>query len=94
MFTVYPFLLLNLTHWSLVLWLTVSVHDFSCLSPPRALFLSTITESADVKVIDFIIEKVKASEINEVEASQLVVIALNHVTVTREIIDKAKVCHF
>lgn len=88
-FVVYPFILSHF--YSLVLLSPLSVHDFSCLSPPRSLFLSTIPESADLKMIKFIDKRLKASDLNETEASQLVVVGLNHVSVTPEIINVAKV---
>lgn len=81
----------TITFCSLVLLSPLSVHDFSCLSPPRSLFLSTIPESADLKMVKFIDKRLKASDLNESEASQLVVVGLNHVSVTPEIINIAKV---
>lgn len=71
----------------------VLVHDFSCLSPLRTLILRTIPESVDFKMINFVIKRLKAVDANPVEASQLVIIALSHVSVTPEIIDRAKVCN-
>lgn len=45
----------------------------------------------DEKVLDFIMRRWKASEINEIESSQLVVLALNHVAATESVMAKAQV---
>lgn len=88
------FLILNLTYWCLMLSLTVSVHDLSRLLPSRAWLLSTITDTADMKLLNFIEDRFEASDLEPSEASQLVLVALNHIVVNREIVKKAQVCYW
>lgn len=71
----------------------VPVHHLSCLSPPRSLILNTIPESVDAEAIDFITNRLKASEITPLETSELVVITFNHVSANEKVMMKAKVCN-
>lgn len=74
-----------------MLSLSVSKSDLSRLLPPRRVFLSTFVESADLKVIEFLAARFADGELTPLEAGQFAVIALSHVTATRQVVDKARV---
>lgn len=76
-----------------MLSLTVSVHDLSRLLPSRAWILSTITDTSDIKLMNFILDRFEASDLEPSEASQLVLVALNHIVASKEIVKRAKVCY-
>lgn len=76
-----------------MLSLTVSVHDLSRLLPSRAWILSTVTDASDIKLMNFISDRFEASDLEPFEASQLVLVSLNHIVASKEVVKRAQVCY-
>lgn len=76
-----------------MLSLTVSVYDLSRLLPSRAWILSTIVDASDAKLMNFILDRFEASDLEPSEASQLVLVALNHIVASKEVVKRAQVCY-
>lgn len=76
-----------------MLSLTVSVHDLSRLLPSRAWILSTVADASDIKLMNFILDRFEASDLEPFEASQLVLVALNHIVASKEVVKRAQVCY-
>lgn len=72
---------------------TVSVHDLSCLLPSRTWILSTVTDASDTKLMNFILDRFESSDLEPSEASQLVLVALNHMVASKEVVKRAQVCY-